>query len=122
MPSIVILGASADRRKFGNKATRAYAERGWTVLPVHPTLAQVEGHRAYRSVLEVPRPVDRIALYVPPEVGVALLEEIAQVDAPELFVNPGAESPELVARARELGLDPLLACAILDVGQSPSAF
>lgn len=122
MPSIAILGASADRRKFGNKATRAYAELGWTVHPVHPTLDEVEGHRAYPSVLDVPRPLDRVALYVPPEVGVTLLDEIARLDGPELFVNPGAESPELVARARELGLDAKLACAIVDVGQSPGAF
>lgn len=34
--TIAIVGASADRAKFGNKAVRAYAEEGWEVWPVNP--------------------------------------------------------------------------------------
>jgi hypothetical protein len=37
-------------------------------------------------------------------------------------VNPGAESDELVAEARRLGLKPILACSILDLGLFPSKY
>ena len=117
--SVAIVGASADRSKYGNKAVRAYRAAGWNVHPVHPDLDEVEGLRCYRSVAEVPRPVDRVSLYVPPEVGIDLLAAIADAAPGELFVNPGAESDGLVARARELGLDPILACSIVDVGGDP---
>jgi hypothetical protein len=36
-------------------------------------------------------------------------------------VNPGAESPELIARAEELGLEPIQACSIVEIGVSPSS-
>jgi predicted CoA-binding protein len=66
MPSVAIVGASADRRKFGNKAVRAYQRRGWTVYPVHPTLGEIEGSKAYPSLRDVPGKIDRVALYLPP--------------------------------------------------------
>ena len=120
MPAVAVIGASADHRKFGNKAVRAYLHQGWTVYPVNPAASLVEGLRSVPSVRELPAPVQRILLYVPPEIGVQLLPDIASLPPAELFVNPGAESDELLARARELGLEPIEACAIVDVGESPS--
>jgi predicted CoA-binding protein len=121
MPAVAIVGASPDRSKFGNKAVRAYQRQGWTVYPVHPKADTIEGAKAYKSVRELPGPVERILLYLPPEVGLTVLPEIAKLPPAELFVNPGAESGPLLARARELGLEPIEACAIVDVGESPSA-
>jgi hypothetical protein len=48
-----------------------------------------------------------------------LLPEIAQLRPGEFFVNPGAESDPLVAEARRLGLDPILACSIVEIGGDP---
>jgi hypothetical protein len=121
MPTIAIIGASTDRSKFGNKAVRAYLRRGYVVFPIHPTAEQVEGQRAYRSILDVPaEQLDRVSLYVPSAVGEKLLAQVAQKHPRELWVNPGAESPELIARAGELGLRAILGCSIVDVGMSPS--
>lgn len=121
MSTIAIVGASTRRHKFGNKAVRGYAQSGWTVLPVHPTATEIEGIPAYASLRDITGPVDRIALYVPPEVGRTLLEDIAALEHDELFVNPGAGDAELFAEARERGLDPLDACAIVAVGVSPAS-
>lgn len=121
MPTVAILGASPDRSKFGNKAVRAYVRQGWTVYPVHPKADVVEGLKAYRTVRDLPGPVDRVLIYLPPEVGMSLLPDLAKLPPTEIFVNPGAESDALIARAQELGLDPIQACAIVDVGESPAA-
>jgi predicted CoA-binding protein len=118
-PTVAVVGASDDRRKYGNIAVRAFAARGWTVLPVHPVLPAVEGHPAFRSVRELPVRPDRVSLYVPPAVGLKLLPDIAARGCGELWVNPGAESDELVAEARRLGLEPILACSIVSIGESP---
>jgi hypothetical protein len=58
-------------------------------------------------------------MYVPSSIGITLLESIKAKGAAEFFLNPGSESDELVARANELGLDPILACSIIDIGESP---
>lgn len=119
MPAVAVVGASRDRRKYGNRAVRAYLAQGWTVYPINPNATEVEGLEAYRSVLEVPGPIDRVTLYVPPEIGVRVLEEIARKGVKELYVNPGAESEELMRRAQELGLEPVYACSVLAIGVDP---
>ena len=116
---VAVLGASSDRAKFGNKAVRAFARQGYTVVPIHPREEEVEGLKAYKSVLEVPGPIDMATMYLAPAIGMRVIEEVAQKGIKEVWLNPGADSPELAERARELGLRPVVACSILGVGESP---
>ena len=118
---VAIIGASSDRRKFGNRAVRAFRQQGYRVVPINPHEAEVEGLKAYASVLDVPGPIDMASVYVPPEVGVRVIEEIARKQIPEVWLNPGAESDALIARARALKIQPIVACSIVAIGQNPYA-
>jgi hypothetical protein len=120
MPSVAIIGASADRSKYGNKSVRAHLQQGYDVYPINPKAGQIEGVTAYASIGDVPLDrLDRVSMYVPPAVGMKLIEDIAAKGCDELFLNPGSESEELAERARQLGLDPIIACSIVDVGMRP---
>jgi predicted CoA-binding protein len=120
--TVAIIGASADRSKFGNKSVRAHLKQGWEVYPVNPKGGEVEGLKVYTSVRDIPVKLDRVSLYLPSAVGLKLLPDIAAVQPGEFFVNPGAESEELIDQARNLGLDPILACSIVDLGETPADF
>ena len=63
--TVAVIGASSNRHKFGNKALRAFEHQGYRVIPINPTRAEVEGHKAYASVLDVPGPIDMATVYVP---------------------------------------------------------
>jgi acyl-CoA synthetase (NDP forming) len=119
VPSVAVIGASSARGKFGNRAVRAYLRQGWTVYPVNPNETTVEGLRCFPSITAIPAPVDRASLYVPPAIGITLLEGIKKKGVAELWVNPGAESDALIAAAERLGLDPIQACSIVDIGERP---
>jgi len=121
MKSVAIIGASSDPAKYGNKALRAYLQQGYTVYPVNPYHDEIEGLEAYRSIADVPERPDRVSVYVPPSVLVELLPEIAARGCDELWLNPGAESDEVLLEADRLGLKVVQACSILDVGVSPSS-
>jgi hypothetical protein len=122
MPTAVILGASSDRSKFGNKSVRAHRQAGYTVYPVNPKGGEVEGLTAYTSLAEVPAgKLDRISVYLPPAVGLKALDEIAARGCVELWLNPGTDSPEVVEKAEKLGLNVIQGCSIIDVGFSPSS-
>ena len=121
--TVAILGASAERAKFGNKAVRAYLTHGYDVFPIHPKARTIEGLAAYRSILEVPAAqLDRASLYLPPHIGLQVIEEIAHKPVREVWLNPGAESAELISRAKELGLNIIVGCSILDIGANPNDF
>lgn len=123
MPTIAVVGASPDRKKFGNKCVRAYLRAGYTVFPVHPTAATVEGLTAYRSVAAIPADrIDRVSVYLPPAVGLAAMADVATKAIGEVWLNPGADAREVVAAAEKVGLSVVRACSILDVGLTPSMF
>ena len=120
-PTVAILGASTDRAKYGNISTRAHLQQGYDVYPVNPKEAEVEGITAYASLAELPVDrVDRITVYLPPAVLLKVLEDISKFPHDELWLNPGTESDEVLAKAEELGLDPIRACSIVELGVSPS--
>jgi uncharacterized protein len=122
MPSIAIIGASRDRKKYGNKALRAFMQGGWTVYPVNSREESIEGVKAFKSLADIPGPVDRVSLYVPPQLGMQLLDEIVQKNPAEFFLNPGSENPELVEAAEQRGLHPIQACSIVNIGLRPDMF
>jgi acyl-CoA synthetase (NDP forming) len=119
---VAVIGASSDRSKFGNKAVRAFLNHGDQVVPINPKESEVEGLKAYRSVLDVPVAIDMATFYVPPAVGEALIEEVARKGIREVWLNPGADSEALAARARALNIDAVRACSIVGIGDSPSRY
>jgi len=120
--SIAIVGASNDRSKYGNKAVRAFRQGGWTVYPVNPSATEVEGIKAYASVADIPGKIDRISMYVPPKIGMTMLDHIAAKAPDEFFLNPGSEDDQLVAAAQAKGLHPIQACSIVNIGLRPDMF
>ena len=119
--TVAVVGASADRRKFGNKAVRAYVRQGFSVIPVNPRELTIEGLTCYPSVLAVPGPINMATLYVRAEAGLEVLPELARKGIREVWLNPGADAPAVVERARHLGLEPIVACSIMGIGENPTA-
>lgn len=118
--SVAIVGASADRSKFGNKSIRAHQAQGYDVYPVNPKGGVIEGLTVYPTLADVPvERLDRISMYVPPAVGIKLLDEVAAKGCDELWLNPGSESPELVEQAEARGLNAIQACSIVNLGVDP---
>lgn len=120
--SIIIVGASSNRARFANRAVRAYRDLGWTVYPIHLREKEVEGLRCYPSIADVPAEARTLSLYLPPQAGIAVLDAAPGKGVKDVFVNPGAGSPELVEKIRALGLNPIEACSILAAGKHPGDY
>src|SRR4051812_37939159 len=122
-PSVAILGASDDRGKFGNKSLRAHQAAGYDVYPVNPKGGQIEGLTVYPTLADVPvARLGRISVYLPPAVGLGMLDEIAAKGCDELWLNPGSDSPQIISAARKLGLNVIADCSIVALGLSPAQF
>jgi len=120
--SVAVIGASQDRRKYGNKAVRACLKSDYTVFPINLKEATIEGVATYPNLSAIDAPIDFVSLYVPPSVGLKLLPEIAEVSPRELWLNPGSQSDELIEAAADLHLRVVVACSITALGLSPEQF
>jgi hypothetical protein len=121
--TIAIVGASQDRAKYGNKCVRAYVRAGWAVVPVNPNVGSVEGIRTVARLGDLTgRTIDRVSVYLPPEVTDGELEAMAALGAKEVWFNPGATNSAVSQRADSLGIPVVEACSIVAIGMSPAEF
>jgi len=121
-PTIAIIGASCDHRKFGNKCVRAYLHSGYQVFPVNLREVQIEGLTVVRAIDDVPTELDRISVYLPPEKTRALIPSLAQRLETEVWFNPGSADRRVLDQARAAGIDVHDGCSIVDIGLSPGQF
>ena len=119
MKTVAIVGASTDRAKFGNKAVRAFVRQGFAVYPVNPKETHIEGLPAFKRIADVPVRPSLVSVYLPPPVLLKVLPDIAAKGCDELWLNPGTESPEVLALAEQLKLNVIQACSIVGIGLSP---
>ncbi len=120
--SIIIVGASSNRERFSNKAVRAYRDLGWTVYPVHPREKEVEELPCHPTIAAVPARAATLSLYLPPDAGLGVIDQAPAKGVRDVYVNPGAGSPELIRRIEELEMNPIEACSILAVGKHPEDY
>ena len=99
-----VVGASRTRAKYGNKVLRCYMQHERRVYPVNPHAKTVEGLPSFATLASLPEPVHGISLITPPDISATIVEEAALMGIGHLWAQPGAESPELLTRAAELGL------------------
>ena len=122
MKTIAVVGASGDRRKFGNKCVRAYLHAGYRVFPVNPNEGEIEGLATYGRLTDVPEELERISVYLPPATTFAVLPDIAEKGAREVWFNPGAADARVLEEARRREIPVRNGCSIVDLGLSPAMF
>jgi hypothetical protein len=102
---LAVVGVSRARRKYGNYAYRELKARGLDVMAVHPALTSVQGDACFKSLAELPRPVDGVLVCVRPEKVPEVLRQAAAVGIRRAWLQQGAESDAASKLAAELGVD-----------------
>jgi acetyltransferase len=86
--SVAIVGASRDAEKLGHAVLKNLIEGGFTgrLYPVNPKADEILGITAYRSVLDIPDPVDLAVVVIPYRFVPAVLEECGRKGIPSVVV------------------------------------
>lgn len=117
-----VVGASADRAKFGNKVLRCYQQAGREVAAVNRAGGTVEGLVAYpdltTATLELQGAPEAISIVTPPRVTEAVMREAVALGIRHAWMQPGAQSPEAVAIGRAAGMSVIAgdACLLVVLG------
>ena len=98
-----VVGASANREKYGNKVLRVYQQRQLDVVPVNPSGGEIEGLTAYTDLASVPGTIDGVSIITPPKVTEQVVAQALSLGIKHIWMQPGAESPAAVELAEQAG-------------------
>jgi predicted CoA-binding protein len=119
--TFAVIGASTRREKFGNKILRCYLQNGKKAIPINPREEEIEGLPCLANLSSLTSPSETaVSVITPPAVTVGLLEEAAKLGIKHVWLQPGCESPEVIATAERVGLLPTLIfggpCVLVELG------
>ena len=102
--SFAVAGASARPHKYGNKVFRALLASGRRVFPLNPVQPEIEGHKAYDSIDNLPIVPESLSIVTPPEVTRTVVADAIRAGVKHIWMQPGAEDAEASQSARQAGL------------------
>ena len=111
--TVAVLGASPRPERHSNQAVRALLEQGHRVIPVHPLLKKIAGVPAVQALSQINDRVNTLTLYVGPERGRKLLEDMIELRPDRVIMNPGTESDYIGEQLTTNGISVLRACTLV---------
>jgi predicted CoA-binding protein len=98
-----VVGASANREKYGNKVLRVYQQNKLDVAPVNPAGGEIEGLTAYADLPSVPGTVDGVSIITPPKITEQVVAQALSLGIKNIWMQPGAESDTAIELAEQGG-------------------
>jgi predicted CoA-binding protein len=111
--TVAVLGASPKPERYSNKAVRLLKQKGHRVIPIHPAIEEIESLPVAPNLKSLAMPPDTLTVYVNPETGTKLAEDIIAARPGRVILNPGTESPELERKLNAAGIKLELACTLV---------
>ena len=97
--NIALIGVSTNKQKFGNTLLHELTRKGYTVFPVHPTLAEVEGIKCFSDIKTLPDQVTNLIIVVNPTATEQIVSQLKGSSIQRVWMHRGAgkESGSVVA-------------------------
>jgi acyl-CoA synthetase (NDP forming) len=112
--AVAVIGASSEDGKIGNSVMKNLINGGYrgAIYPIHPSAQEIMGRRAYKSVKDVPGPIDVAVFAIPAKFVAGVLREVGEKQIPGAILIPSgfaetgnvAGQEEIQAIGREYGV------------------
>lgn len=103
--TIAVVGASSNEKKAANRIPRWLLNAGFTVIPVNPNADEILDQKVYKSLADIPVPVDIVDVFRPSEEAANVAEQAAAIGAKTLWLQMGITSDEARAIAEKAGMN-----------------
>jgi uncharacterized protein len=100
-----VAGASARRHKYGNKVFRALVDSGRDAYPLNPVADEIEGHKAYACLGDLPVVPESLSIITPPVVTRQVVSDAITAGVKNIWMQPGAEDAAASQAARDAGIN-----------------
>lgn len=102
--TIAVVGCSPKPERAGHYVPAYLKEQGYRVVPVNPGHAEILGETCYKSLSDIPFPVDVVEVFRRSEDVPPVVDEAIKIKAKAVWLQSGIAHPEAEKAAREAGL------------------
>jgi len=102
--TIAVVGISPKPDRDSHKVAAYLMEQGYTVYPVRPGCKEILGRECYRSLTDLPEPVDIVDVFRRPDAMPEVVEQAIENGAGAVWMQLGLANNAAADRAREAGL------------------
>jgi len=78
--------------------------QGYRIIPVNPTIQDVNGEKCYPDLSSIPEKVDVVDIFRKPADVLPVVEEAVRIGAKAVWMQEGIVNEEAARKAREAGL------------------
>jgi predicted CoA-binding protein len=103
--TIAVVGLSRDPAKAAHGVPAVLQAHGFRIIPVHPTATELLGEKVYRSLKDIPEPVDLVDVFRPSPEAPGIAREAVEIGAKALWLQQGITSAEARRIAEAGGLE-----------------
>ena len=103
--TIAVVGASRNPDKAGGSVPGGLQRRGFRIIPINPFADELFGELVYRSLSDVPVPIDLVDVFRPASDAPEIARQAVAVGAKALWLQLDIRSEEARAIAEAAGLD-----------------
>jgi hypothetical protein len=111
--TVAVVGATDNPSKYGHVIYRDLKRKGFQVYAVNPRRERVDGDRAYPTLAALPVKPTIVNIVVPPAITQSVLKDCLALDLRNVWLQPGAESPENLEFLQEHGFNYLANACIM---------
>ena len=102
---IAVAGLSPKPHRDSNKVARYLVEQGYDVIPVNPGQKQILDRTCYKTLEDIPFPVDVANLFLNPTRIPQVVDQCIRMGVKTIWMQLGIVHNDAAAKARRAGID-----------------
>ncbi len=105
LKTIAVVGTSKNPEKASHYVPKYLVDKGYNVIPVNPTADEILGKKCYRSLTDIPIPVDIVDVFRPSDQVQPVIEDALKIKPKVIWLQEGIHNPEAEFTAKKAGID-----------------
>lgn len=101
---IAVVGLSTEPTKASNMVASYLKDEGYQIVPVHPKAESILGEKCYRSVADIPFPVDVVDIFRPASEVEGIVDQAISIHAKAIWTQLRIINLEASEKAVQAGL------------------
>jgi predicted CoA-binding protein len=102
--TIAVVGLSPKAERPSHRVAARLKGFGYRIIPVRPGISEVLGEKAYRTLYDLPEPVDIVDVFRSPDQVDEIVDACIELNIPAIWLQDGVVNQPAAERAREAGI------------------